>query len=237
MDIWNWISKFHSGRVEDFKTPAFAKDIRPYRRAYADALKFTKSLGYDTSLLSLNSDDTSLLAEDGDFLMNVAKSAEITQSLSHHAAAQCLKWSHFLKPFYEKELGKRVILTTGQFWKRDQCMFKPTFEDAKNWNKHGIQAKDFGNQGHGLKLHAWLTVESGEIIDPTLMSSFANIDFENYGKYSGYTVYGHADNVLNYCKYVPITVGSEVVEEMTKNFSSQLLATKPDELKMKLIST
>ncbi|RYE72031.1 MAG: hypothetical protein EOO81_04430, partial [Oxalobacteraceae bacterium] len=192
--------------------PTSSREILPYREAYAQAIVFTKSLGYKVESLDLNAIDSIVLDKDGDFQDRAQKAAGISNM--NLSAGQCLKWSRFLSPFYEKAIGKRVVPTVGQIWNGENWIFNPTFKDARRWHKTGLQQQDFGKTGNGLNLHAWLTVESGEIIDPTILSSMAKALPDKYGQFLGAIVWGNAEKVLNAHKYVPIIVGCDAIDDI-----------------------
>lgn len=213
-------------RREPFHLATTSAQIPPYLTGYEQAVRFTKSLGFDTSSLVLGDVHTDVLVS-GSFVDPVFEAAQISDRAE--AAGQCLKWCHYLQPYFEQHLGKQVFLTTGQLWKGEDCVFGPSLDDVRRWTKSGLQAQDFGN-GTGFKLHAWLTVESGEIIEPTLLSSFAMFGDASFRKFAGATVWGRDPCVLNKHRYVPLTVGREVVERIANLSAVPLLARNPSEL-------
>lgn len=217
-------------RSEHFKAHEFIHQAPVYSEGFAQAVRFTQSLGFDTKALELLNTNEDVLDRSGDFVDPVFDAVGIQDRTQ--AAAQCLKWCHYLQPHFERQLGRRVILTIGQLWTKDICVFGPQFEDIERWVQSGLQAKDFGT-GSGLKLHAWLTVETGEIIEPTLLSSMAKFGHQSYSKYNGATVWGRDPNVLNGHRYVPLAVGNKLAEKIAKRSFIPLLANGPDELAMR----
>ncbi|MNV60765.1 hypothetical protein D3C71_1532400 [compost metagenome] len=223
MSIFNWLKN----RSNNFSLATTSEQIPPYEEGFEQALRFTKSLGYNTTLLSLIDAETNLLDANGTFIDPVFYAAGIADRTQ--SGGQCLKWCHFLQPFFEKHIGKRVMLTIGQLWKNQHCLFGPTFEDVRRWNKSGLQLKDF-EAGGGFKLHAWLTLESGEIIEPTLLSSLALAGHDSFKKYAGATVWGRDPSVLNGHRYVPIAVGNELIENIAERSAIPLLASNLSDL-------
>jgi len=214
-------------RPAKFVAPQSVHDIPAYLGAYAQAVSFTESLGFDANTLKLGETNANVLDKNGDFVDPVFTAAQVKDRTE--APGQCLKWCYYLRPYFERELGRRVILTTGQLWNKDTSVFGPQFEDFDRWVRHGLQADDFA-AGGGFKLHAWLTVETGEIIEPTLLSSLAAFGHTSFRKYAGATVWGRDPNVLNGHRYVPLALGNELVEQIGKRSVVPLLANRPDEL-------
>lgn len=214
-------------RPEKFMAPKLVHEAPAYLEGFAQAVRFTQSLGFNTNALELSDTSTDVLDPNGSFVDPVFASAKVVDRT--RAAGQCLKWCHFLQPHFEHHLGRRVILTMGQLWNKDACVFGPEFEDLERWVRRGLQANDFG-MGGGFKLHAWLTVQTGEIIEPTLLSSLATFGHQSYRKYAGATVWGRDPVVLNGHRYVPIAVGNELVEQIGRRSFVPILANSPDEL-------
>lgn len=233
----NWTNKNHMSSLKNFinffrnkdhfKLTQVPDQIPRYLDGYDQAFRFTKSLGFETQLLALSDVEKDLLDPDGEFLAPVFRAAGISDP--KQAAGQCLKWCHYLRPHFERQLGRKVILTTGQLWKGQTCVFGPTFDDVRRWTKSGLQIEDFG-EGGGFKLHAWLTLESGEIIEPTYLSSMAAFGNDSYKEFAGATVWGRDPNVLNTVRYVPLTLGSEIIEHIAGLSVVPLLANGPHEL-------
>lgn len=204
-------------------------DIPDYIDAYAKAVRFTKSLGFETNTLELGQTSVNVLDPEGDFVNPVFAAARVLDRAE--AAGQCLKWCYYLQPYFERQLGRRVILTAGQLWNKDTCVFGPKFADFNRWAQRGLQVDDFA-AGGGFKLHAWLTVETGEIIEPTLLSSMAAFGNPSLRKYAGATVWGRDPHVLNEHRYVPLALGNDLVDQIGKRSFVPLLAGRPDDLRL-----
>lgn len=214
-------------RTERFQTCEFIHQAPAYSEGFAQAFRFTQSLGFETKALELVNTKEIVLDDKGEFVDAVFDAAGILDRTQ--AAAQCLKWCHYLQPHFERQLGRRVILTIGQLWTKDECIFGPRFEDVKRWVQKGLQFEDFSTGG-GFKLHAWLTVETGEIIEPTLLSSMAKLGHRSYSEFSGATVWGRDPNVLNGHRYIPLALGNDLVEQIAERSFIPLLANGPDDL-------
>lgn len=218
-------------RSVKFAAPKSADQAPAYLDGFAQAVRFTESLGFMVDNLRLGDTSTDMLDPKGHFVDPVFTAARVKDR--RQAAGQCLKWCHYLQPHFERQLGRRVILTAGQLWNKEACVFGPQFEDLDRWVRSGLQANDFV-AGGGFKLHAWLTVETGEIIEPTLLSSLAKFGHPSYGDYAGATVWGRDPHVLNGHRYVPLAVGTELVEQVAERSFVPLLAKVPDELDLQV---
>lgn len=214
-------------RSSTFVAPQTVHKAPTYMEGYVQALRFTRSLGFTTTALELSDTTTDVLDPDGDFVNRVFDSAQIKDRMQ--AAGQCIKWCHYLQPYFQRQLGRRVMLTSGQLWNKNACVFGPQFQHFERWLKHGFQADDF-EDGNGIKLHAWLTVETGEIIEPTFLSSLAAFGHPAYRKFAGATVWGRDPHVLNGHRYVPLAVGSELIEKIAGRSFAPILARRPSEL-------
>ncbi|WP_338807041.1 hypothetical protein V8U11_08260 [Pseudomonas chlororaphis] len=76
----------------------------------------------------------------------------------------------------------------------------------------------------GINLHAWLTVQSGEIIEPTLGSSLAASGRGAYANLHGVVTWGRDPHVQNY-RYYPMAVGQAFAEAIGSRSELPLLAT------------
>jgi hypothetical protein len=204
--------------------PSTPDDLKNYKDNFERAIAFSNSCGFALEQPAwLNSE---VLNESGDFLEPVFKAAgvhDVTKS-----ASQCLKWSHFLAPWFEKQLKCKVWPTLGQVWQGEKQVFNPTWDDFKRWGKVGIQRTDLDGR-MGFNLHAWLTLESGEIIDLTFMSTLAQVIPDVWGKYDGAVVFGQNNKILNN-QYLPMAVGMQFAESIGTKSVVPLIANNPKEL-------
>lgn len=141
-----------------------------------------------------------------------------------HSAAQCLKWSHALRPLVEEAIGHPVVLTVGQLYYQGKAVFNPTREDFAKWHRHGFQIDDFRNR-LGFNLHAWYTLPTMEVLDLTLCSSIAAVQKEPDPGMVGMIIGGWPDMMAPTHRYVPMAVGDEYVEQMAGKSAVPLLAT------------
>ncbi len=210
---------------EGFPLPSEAAGIPDYQSSFSRAVVFSEKCGFEVNAPLFHGSD--VLGSDGNFLAPVMQAAGVRDATK--SAGQCLKWCHWLAPSFEKQLGCRVWPTLGQIWKGDRSIFNPTWDDLKRWSKAGIQIEDLRGR-EGINFHAWLTLESGEILEPTLLSSLARVLGGTYTRYAGAVVWGRDPGVLNGHRYFPMAVGREFAEAIDRNSVISLLATNADEL-------
>jgi hypothetical protein len=209
------------------KLPTSTEDFADYQTNFANAIRFTASCGFSVATPEWKPHDK--LEFEGSFLEPALRAAGV-KDLSK-SAFQCLKWSHYLAPHLEQKLGRKVWVTIGQIWREDQALFSPTWNDLRNWSKRGITLKEMHKPGSaGVNLHAWLTVDSGEIIEPTMMTSIATRFPDRYSHFLCSIGWGPPADVLSDHKYFPMAVGSEFAECLHNKSQIGLLASNPQEL-------
>jgi hypothetical protein len=101
--------------------------------------------------------------------------------------------------------------------------------DLRRWAESGIQLQDFEGR-QGMNLHSWLTLETGEIIEPSFLSTLASVHPEEYGNLNGALLWGRDPGVLNQHRYFPMAVGREYLEQVSAKSICPLLATNLNEL-------
>lgn len=228
--LLSWLSPKEVSSTEesanwvDFHLPATASDIPDYKTAFDQAMRFTAKCGFPVNDFAWR--DDALLDSEGGFLDPVLRAAGVKDVSK--SAGQCLKWCHYLAPYLEQQLGSNVHVTIGQIWYGDKAAFNPSWEDLRRWASGGIELVDFKNRS-GLNLHAWLTLETGEIIEPTLLSSFAAVRGDSWTQYAGAMAWGYDPDVLNH-RYFPMAIGMAYAENLASRSIMPLLATSPAEL-------
>ncbi len=195
-----------------------------YTSAFVEAAKFTRGLGFAvtpivwTDPIELNSED---------LVRRSLGAAGLPDARG--SAGQCLKWSHFLAPYVSEAAGCPAWVTLGQLWNGEAAVFDPTAEDVKRWVAHGIRLDD-PRSGEGIKLHAWITLATGEIVEPTLMTTIASCH-GHYQRFDGAVLMFEADQFPPH-RYVPLAVGQDIVEGIARRSSIPLLAEDVAELMM-----
>lgn len=207
--------------------PCRKENIGAYEARFEQAAMFSKSLGFTVPRVKWIARD--LLDDQGAFLQEAARLADVADFSS--SGGQCLKWCHYLRPYVEQALSVPVWLTIGQLWKDDRTVFNPSWNDFRSWTSEGIDPMELIQQGRdGVNFHAWLTVATGEIIEPSLMSSIALVRPHEADAYLGAVVWGRDPGLLPAHRYLPMVVGDQVAEAMNQNPNFPLLARSRDEL-------
>lgn len=212
------------GNKLDFSLPKSADEIPAYAVCFEQAVAFTSSCGFSSNASILNLGD--VLDTEGKFAIPIFKAINIDQSKS---AMQCLKWCHFMAPLFEQQLGCKVWPTVGQIWKDNHAIFSPSWNNLKRWSSEGFHIKDFEGR-RGFNLHAWLTIESGEIIDPTYLSTLAAFFGGECAQFAGGIVWGRDPKVLNNHRYFPMAVGQKFIDAIANRSGLPLLANNAAEL-------
>ncbi len=202
--------------------PASVKDLPEYARGFEDAVRFTRSLGIQVDYDHFLPENISKKIDAFSAAINSAGVTDLQQS-----AGKCLPWCYYLAPYFEKHLHKRVWLTVGQVWLKDTPIYSPSWSELRRWKMQSLHKDDILGRS-GLGIHAWLTVETGEIIDPTFLSTLASIGI--YSELSGQLLVGRDPDVIAGHRYFPMAVGNEFAEAMETNSIAPLLAGGPDEL-------
>lgn len=208
-------------------TPKEMKEIGDYKVHFQQAVSFTESLGFDAPKINWINHD--VLGTDGNFFQRAGAAANLMDFSG--SAGQCLKWCHYIRPYIEKELGVPVWLTIGQLWAFDKIVFDPSWEDFRKWSKSGICLSELIAQGRtGVNLHAWLTVATGEIIEPTLMSSMALVQPKEADSLNGAITWGRDPGLITNHRYYPMVAGDAIAEAVNQNPQLPLLAKCREDL-------
>lgn len=189
MGVKSRLDLLYSRFRRDSSLPQGVLQLDDYRRNFENANLFTQRVGFKTS--SINWRDTDVVTDRTSQLVDaVFAQAGIQTDERVNSAGQCLKWCHYLAPMFAEHFQCKAWLTIGQLWKGNKCVFDPSWADFKRWQKHGIQASDFEGR-QGVNLHAWITLDTGEIIEPTLCSTLA-VSGSLDSRYEGAVVAGRA---------------------------------------------
>jgi hypothetical protein len=207
--------------------PKTSRDFDSYQNNFANAVRFTKSCGFAVQVPQWKPEEK--LDAGGSFLEPVLRAAGVRDVTK--AAFQCLKWSHYLAPYFEQQLGREVWITLGQLWRDDRAIFSPTWKEFRDWSKRGISVEDMYKRGSaGLNLHAWLTIDTGEIIEPTMMTSIATLHPDRYPHFMAAIGWGYANDILSDHYYYPMAVGKAFVETIGEKSQVDLLASDAEDL-------
>lgn len=119
-------------------------------------------------------------------------------------SAQCILVHTLISEKIPQEISCNALVTVGWFYdeKINNSLYKFTEEEFKSWMSNELQ----GFQGSDV--HVWITLDSGEVIDFTLLTTIGKIN----GKYApGTILIGKPEEPKCFIKYHPMVVGSEAV--------------------------
>lgn len=210
--------------------PTHADSIRPYPIEFDCAVRFSAKFARTRARHFLEESEG-----DAQGLMKKILSAMSASGLAaadfDGAVAQCLKWSHFFAPFISDATGLNAWPTLGQLWKGEKKVFGPSWSDLSRWCEQGLHLEDLVSSGSdGLNWHAWITLETGEIIDLTLPSTLACVVPHKFGQLAGDVLIGQESAIFDGHRYYPMLVGSEVIEAMHAKSSVPFLARSKEDL-------
>jgi hypothetical protein len=112
-------------------------------------------------------------------------------------SGKCVHIHYNLIPIVEDILQCKAYLTTGGITENGQRLFGITLEEVKEYLNKGLPNLTFNH-------HAWLTLDSMEIFDFTLMTTIGYVKKEP--KYFGYMISKHPDDLIG-MYYTPIIIG------------------------------
>ncbi|MCG3662993.1 hypothetical protein L5F37_06230 [Aliarcobacter butzleri] len=114
-------------------------------------------------------------------------------------ASQCLSINFRLKDFISNFLNCPVYYTIGYIVIGEKKYFHQDEDSLENILKNGVSTNK-------INLHAWLTLPSMEIIDPSIITSCALIN--NMKEELGGVIMNHADEVKN-MQFIPMLIGED----------------------------
>jgi len=188
--------------------------MQTYNDLFQDAIALTKKLDLEDVTLSL--DGKKLIAE---WLM-YELGPKIAEYFSRegfvkfmHAPQSSIKLHHLFKPVVDELLNVKSMVTTG-------LVTVPN--DAKEVEEFGRLDEEsiktaLQTQEVPEKIHTWLTLPSGEIIDLAFMTIYAALYHEE--TLIGNIVAKHADELTGGMVYTPQLVGESFYEKCNFNFS------------------
>lgn len=117
---------------------------------------------------------------------------------------ECLKSHIAFQPRLEKAISMPVTYTVGYIKGKSKNFFEFSEADANNWILNGI-SKD------KVKLHSWLSLPSGEIIDLMFLPTFAK--FNKIDAQKGCLIANYPKN-LHDMEYIPMFLGVEFLKKI-----------------------
>jgi hypothetical protein len=181
-------------------------DIEQYKTKFLEACGRAKRLGYDQGDISSSSFSKKLL---------VGRTRDSLETLFHKVlgpkqpemiAGNCLGINLLLKSHIENELHLKTYFTLGSFQMDGKRIFEFTEDDIKLWLQSGVP--DITK----IDIHAWLTLESLEIIDATLPTSWGIIC--DSPELVGGIIHEHPSELRGNVSFHPVIVGHEILPDI-----------------------
>ena len=118
--------------------PVGYSDTLDYIANFEHALKFTKKLEFNEGTIK---DINERPLNYKNMMEYVCFATGLRDFKS--SARKCIKWCHFLKPYFEDALGCRIWTTVGQIWKGDESIYNPSYDEFERWSRKGFHHEDF----------------------------------------------------------------------------------------------
>jgi len=179
------------------------------------ANEFTKSIGLPGREIA--SPSTLTYLNSAEFFNKIGDYIKINSP--EDLVAKCNLVSEVIREVIEKEIGCKAYLTIGDVTFNS----KPFFNMDEQHVKTVIQSGKASLIPQKYNHHAWITLESMEIIDFTLNTSMAllsdNLSDEMREQMIGGVLSGHADKLTNDVVYHPILIGEDFYTEYDSVYS------------------
>lgn len=203
--------------------------FQPYDLAFENCVRFSAARVSNVSSMALQrrmvgNDEISAA------MQRVIYGYGLTEDDIRGAAGQCLKWAHFLAPAISFELKQPAWPTLGQLWKGDAKIWGPTWEELTDMLDRGLQPGHLLPSDGGFNAHAWITLQSGQIIDLTFATTLAVTHGGAYAHLFGQIAAGEAAVLYPNHRYVPMLAGRESFELLSERSFAPLLAQSRDDL-------
>lgn len=211
-------------------SPKCASDLPAYILAFEDCANYSAALDAGDAPMKIR--PRPLPQEDlSAALAKVIYRHKITEDDFRGAAGQCLKWAHFLAPAIEDALGRPAWPTLGQLWNGDTKVWGPSWGQLDEIVRTGIQPQHaFLSRDGGLNIHAWVTLESGQIIDLTFASTLAVFRSDSFAHMLGMISGGDEPKLFNNHRFFPMMAGQRAFERLSDLSMVKLLASTRQEL-------
>lgn len=176
-----------------------------YAEEFRDAIIFTKEIGCNTPDFLFRDElycNPESINEIGRLLENeLAKNRLKIENL----VTQCLRTNILIVKKLSNLLRCKAIVTTGYVTVKseDEDLYRFSREELKNWIKPDFTADR-------VNAHAWITLQSGEVVELTLLTSIAVIKgCEGKGAF----FCGRPEDPGISIEYHPIAVGTDVIQK------------------------
>lgn len=163
------------------------------------AVAFTRELGC-TSRPSFDATPAVITPEFGEIIREWARLNLCCRS-DEQIAGMCMQITHELVEFLQGA-GIAAIYTLGWMSYHDQPVYRFGQVDVRRWIAHGIPNR------RKVDVHAWATLPSAEIIDPSWLSTVGIV--QNKRDLIGAVIIADADQATAH-QYHPVTVDPHVL--------------------------
>jgi hypothetical protein len=120
-------------------------------------------------------------------------------------AAQCLSYHMRLLPILSDYFKTELTYTIGHVSMGAETLFEQSENQMQALIASGVEHPQ-------LKIHAWLTLPTCEIMDFTLPTTYAVVNKTRDGY--GSVLAGHADKLLNNVYYHPMLIGEDYLRKI-----------------------
>jgi hypothetical protein len=176
-----------------------------YAREFGEAVIFTRQIGCITPIFDFRDKlycNPDAMTKIGNFLDKMMAKKNI---LIEDFCANCLNANIFLVKELSNLLRCKAIVTLGYITIKGprEDLYRFSCEDLQRW----IEPEFLTNSANA---HAWITLESGEVIDLTLLTSIAIVkNCDGKGAFFG----GRPEEPGISVEFHPIAVGRDVIEK------------------------
>ena len=178
--------------------------IYSYREEFREALERTKRLGFSNPKWKfenrlLRSEDS--IKQISDALRNFLQDYNMT---FEDMSAQCIAVHAEMSEIITQIISCKALVTIGWFYDQNinDSLYKFTEEEFKAWMSNEFQAFQ------GSDVHVWITLDSGEVIDFTLLTTISR---NNDMVKPGLVLMGRPEEPECFIKYHPMVVGREAL--------------------------
>lgn len=191
-----------------------------YKEEFQRAIETTKSFGYDVSQITITDDRFINKVSQEKIKLNIKSMFDTWDFMS--IPGMCVNIHKYLLSDVKTVFGCKAYFTLGYVRDRRKHtdLFSFTKEDLDKWRTYKVP------NPWSLVFHAWITLESMEIIDASLLSTIASFAIQvdpRAKELVGKSVIGHpADIVKGIIKhrvvdplsYHPIAIGEKILEDI-----------------------
>jgi hypothetical protein len=214
--------------------PSALSDLSTYEATFAQCCAVTQQwFELDSDELMLRSGAPEISRRR---LMALAQQAllraKIDPAMFAGAVGQPLKWSHYLAPFVCQATGMRAHPTLGQLWSCSARVFGLSWPQLHTLVTQGVHGQSVAQAGlKGLNWHAWITLDNGQIVDPTLLTTLAHYVPSVFGEFSGSVLCGSECELLANHRYFPMLAGTAAMSQLQSKSTVPILAAELDDLR------